>query len=102
MHDRIDCMLGEDPVEQGTVGDRAFMESDAGGNELANAVRQIVDNDDIATAVRQGKDRVAADIAGPASHEHNSVPHQFTSSIRFWPECACAAIAQGSKRLALN
>ncbi len=75
VQDRADVPLGEDAVDQLAVGDIALVEGHLVGNEVARSGREIVDDGDVPARIAQGKDRVAADIAGPTGYEHRNFGH---------------------------
>ena len=65
-----DLLLAEDALDQGAVGDGAFVEGHILGHRLAGAVGQIVDHRDRPAPVLEREDGMAADIAGAAGYEH--------------------------------
>ncbi len=70
MHDRARALLGEDPRQQPRIGNVALVEGDALGDRETEPRHQIVDHRHRPARITQGEHRVAADIAGPAGHEH--------------------------------
>ncbi len=69
MHDRFRALLGENACEQFAIRNIAFIQRHAIGHGEFEARCQIVDHRDLPTAIKQGKNRVAADIAGTAGDE---------------------------------
>src|SRR5919106_1901449 len=84
MHDRADLLLGEYALDQLTVSDIAFVETDVVWKHVACAGRKVVDDRDSPTRVPQRENGVAADIAGPAGHEHRKLGHARRSLAEAW------------------
>ena len=73
MHDRADPLLGDQPGDQGPVGDVAFLEMRAIRHRPFEAGGKIVDHRHRPARVEQSEHRVAADIARSASHQHRQL-----------------------------
>ena len=69
MHDGIDPLLPKEPVQQGVVGDIAFVDG-TGADELAAPGGEIVEDDDVVARVLAGRGDGAADVSGPAGDEY--------------------------------
>ena len=69
VHDGIDLLLPEEPVQQGVVGDVALIEG-ALADEFAAPGGEIVEDDDVVARVLTGRGDGAADVSGPAGDEY--------------------------------
>ena len=69
MHDGVDPLLPEEPVQQGIVGDVALVE-EAVACELTASGGEVVEDDDVVARVLAGRCDGAADVAGPAGDEY--------------------------------
>src|SRR5689334_2433798 len=75
MHDRADALLREDALDQGAVGDVAFVEGHVVGDRAPDAVRKIVDHRNAPPGVLQREHGMATDIPGAAGDEDWNFAH---------------------------
>ena len=69
MHNGVDALLGEEPVEEVGVRDVALVEG-ALADELATAGGEVIQDDHVVTCVLAGGSDGAADVSGSASDEY--------------------------------
>ena len=82
VHDRADPVLGDQAGDERAVGDVAFGERRRFGHRPVEAGEQIVDDDDRPAGIEQRQHGVAADIAGPARHQHRKLGHSISRAVR--------------------
>src|SRR4051794_11105911 len=75
MHDRRNPLVAENTVDQRAIGNIALVERDAVRHRLARSVGKIVDDGDPPACIEQGKDGMAADIAGAAGNKDWDFAH---------------------------
>ena len=67
MHNRIECMRCEKPIQQTLIPQVALNEH-ARLNQFTVAGGKVVQNDDITTGIDQSSNHMSSDIPGPTAH----------------------------------